>query len=80
MYKVVVLNDDYTPMEFVVMILEDIFKRSKPDAIEIMLMVHQAGKGVAGIYTREVSETKAAQVHTLAKNEGHPLRCTIEAE
>ncbi len=80
MYRVVLLNDDYTPMDFVVLVLEHIFRRSRPDAVEIMLTVHMQGRGVAGIYPREVAETKLQQVVQAAQTEGHPLKCIIEPE
>ena len=80
MYKVLMLNDDYTPMEFVVHALEHIFSRSHDDAIQIMLHVHQNGVGVCGVYTFEVAETKANQVMELARQNQHPLQCTIEQD
>lgn len=80
MYKVVLLNDDYTPMDFVVSILIRFFSKSEPEAATIMLQVHQQGKGVAGVYPFEVAETKAFQVQNYAKIREHPLKCTIEKE
>ncbi len=80
MYKVLMLNDDYTPMEFVVHVLEHIFGKSQEDATRIMLHVHHRGVGVCGVYTYEVSETKANQVVDLARRCQHPLQCTIEKE
>ncbi|HQB82362.1 MAG TPA: ATP-dependent Clp protease adapter ClpS [Candidatus Rifleibacterium sp.] len=80
MYKVFLLNDDYTTMEFVVEVLERVFGRSKIDATSIMLHVHQNGKGLAGVYTREIAETKIAQVHALARENGFPLKCDMEKE
>ena len=77
-YRVLLLNDDYTPMEFVVGILMGIFKKTQEEATEIMLNVHQNGIGVAGVYTFEVAETKVAQVLETAKRGGHPLKCTLE--
>ncbi len=77
-YKVLLLNDDYTPMEFVVSILMGIFKRSQEEATKIMLAVHQKGVGVCGIYTFEVAETKVGQVMDAAKRGQHPLKCTLE--
>lgn len=77
-YRVVLLNDDYTPMEFVVGVLVGIFKRTKEEATRIMLAVHQDGIGVCGIYTFEVAETKVSQVLDAAKRAGHPLKCTLE--
>ena len=78
MYKVLMLNDDYTPMEFVVHILERIFNKTQEEATQIMLHVHQKGVGVCGVFTYEVAETKAAQVMDLARQNQHPVQCTIE--
>jgi ATP-dependent Clp protease adaptor protein ClpS len=80
LYSVVLLNDDYTPMEFVVEILEVVFKKSRDDAVMIMLHVHQHGVGVCGIFTYEVAETKVAQVLDAARRNQHPLQCTMEKE
>jgi len=80
MYKVLMLNDDYTPMEFVVHVLERFFNKSREDATRIMLQVHQRGVGVCGVYTYEVAETKVTQVMDLARQNQHPLQCTIEKE
>jgi ATP-dependent Clp protease adaptor protein ClpS len=80
MYRVLLLNDDYTPMEFVVEILEVVFKKSRDDAVMIMLHVHQHGVGVCGIFTYEVAETKVAQVLDAARRNQHPLQCTMEKE
>ena len=80
MYKVLLLNDDYTPMEFVVMVLERCFNKVHADAIKIMLHVHQKGVGVCGLYTYEVAETKVTQVMDLAREHQHPLQCTLEKE
>jgi ATP-dependent Clp protease adaptor protein ClpS len=77
-YKVVLHNDDYTTMEFVVFILMSVFHRSETDAVQIMLHVHKNGLGVAGVYTREVADTKVAQVEALAREHEFPLRCTTE--
>lgn len=77
-YKVLLMNDDYTPMDFVTSILVGIFKRSEQEAVTIMLAVHQNGIGVCGIYTFEVAETKLAQVMDAAKRAQHPLKCTLE--
>lgn len=79
MYKVVLLNDDYTPMEFVVEILEYFFSMSREKATQVMLAVHTQGKGVCGIFTRDIAETKAAQVNQYAKEHQHPLLAEIEA-
>jgi ATP-dependent Clp protease adaptor protein ClpS len=78
LYKVLLHNDDFTTMEFVVYVLQTIFQRSESDAIHIMLKVHQEGVGVAGIYTFEVAETKAAKVVDLAQANEYPLLCTVE--
>ena len=80
MYRVLLLNDDYTPMEFVVDILEGVFKKTHEEAIQIMLHVHQNGVGVCGVYTYEVAETKVAQVLDAARRSQHPLQCTMEKE
>jgi len=78
MFKVLILNDDYTTMEFVVEILMRVFAKSLEVATEIMLNVHRKGVGVCGVYTLEIAETKVGTVHSLAKEMGFPLRCTIE--
>ena len=80
MYKVLLLNDDYTPMEFVVHILERIFHKSGGEATQIMLHVHQKGIGVCGVYTYEIAETKVNQVVDIARRNRHPLQCTMEKE
>ena len=78
LYKVILHNDDYTTMDFVVMILEEIFHKSTEEATRIMLNVHHQGRGVAGIYTREIGETKVATVHRLARKNQFPLKCSLE--
>ena len=78
MYRVLLMNDDYTPMEFVVSVLIGIFKKSPEEATRIMLNVHQTGIGTCGVYTFEVAETKVAQVMDAAKRNQHPLQCTLE--
>ncbi len=78
MYKVLLHNDDYTTMEFVIAILESVFQKSTPDATKIMLNVHNEGVGVAGVYTKEICETKISVVHLLAKKNEFPLRCSME--
>jgi len=78
MYKVIMLNDDYTPMEFVVYVLQSFFNKSIEEATEIMLHVHQRGVGICGVFTYEIAETKVTQVMNLAHNEQHPLQCTLE--
>lgn len=78
LYKVLLHNDDYTTMEFVVAILENVFHKTSAEATRIMLNVHNDGVGVAGIYTREVGETKVSIVHELAQKNNFPLRCSLE--
>lgn len=80
LYKVLLLNDDYTPQEFVVWLLEVVFHKNAEDAMRIMLHVHNNGVGVCGVYTYEVAETKVAQVLELARRNEHPLQCTMERE
>jgi len=80
MYKVLLLNDDYTPMEFVVFILERFFQKSREEATRIMLHVHQKGIGICGVFTYEVAETKVAQVIEFARQNQHPLQCTMERD
>ena len=78
MYKVVMLNDDYTPMDFVVEVLESIFMLGREQATRIMLTVHTQGKAVCGVYPRDIAETKAAQVVDYARENQHPLMCQVE--
>ena len=78
MYAVVVLNDDYTPMDFVILILQQYFAMNLDQATEVMLTVHYEGKGIAGVYPRDIAETKANQVNNYARSKGHPLLCQIE--
>ena len=78
LYRVVLLNDDYTPMEFVVDILESIFGMVRTQATQVMLEVHTKGKGICGVYNFEIAETKVAQVMSTAKQHQHPLLCTME--
>jgi len=78
LYRVILLNDDYTPMEFVVQVLEKVFSLDRNTATRIMLEVHTKGKGVCGVYTYEIAETKVAQVTGLAQQHQHPLLCTME--
>jgi ATP-dependent Clp protease adaptor protein ClpS len=80
LYKVLILNDDYTPMEFVVHILEKFFNKGREQAVEIMLHVHRHGVGVCGVFTFEVAETKVAQVIEFSRRHQHPLQCTMEKE
>ena len=78
MYKVVLMNDDYTPMDFVVEVLRGFFGLIQERAVQVMLEVHNQGKAVAGVYTAEIAETKAAQVNDYARQHQHPLLCTLE--
>ncbi len=80
MYKVVLLNDDYTPMEFVVHVLERFFTKTRQEATDIMLHVHRRGVGICGVFTYEVAETKVAQVMDFARANEQPLQCTMEKE
>ncbi len=80
LYKVLLLNDDYTPMEFVVHVLEKYFNKGRSEATRIMLHVHHKGVGVCGVYTYEVAETKVTQVMDFSRQNGHPLQCTMEKE
>ena len=79
LFKVVLLNDDYTPMEFVVHVLELFFAMSREKATQIMLHVHTQGKGICGVFTRKVAETKVVQVNEYSRKHQHPLLCTMEA-
>lgn len=79
MYRVILLNDDYTPMEFVVDVLQMFFNMGREQATQVMLMVHTRGKGVCGVFTRDVAETRAAQVNQYARDHQHPLLAEIEA-
>ena len=78
LYKVVLLNDDYTTMEFVVMVLQQVFNKPEPEAFRIMMQVHIKGRGICGAYTYEIAETKVETVHEMARENGFPLRATIE--
>lgn len=78
MYQVVLLNDDYTPMEFVVIVLQRVFGKSPEEAEHIMLRVHHEGRGVCGIYTRDIAATKVDRVMRLARANQHPLQCVME--
>ena len=80
LYKVLLLNDDYTPMDFVVYILERFFGKGPEEATQIMLHVHNKGVGICGVYTYEIAETKVAQVMNFAREHQHPLQCTMEKE
>ncbi len=78
LYQVVIVNDDYTPMEFVVAVLETFFKMDRDSATEVMLHVHRRGKGVCGVYPRDVAETKVTLVNQFSRNNQHPLLCQME--
>ncbi|MSP51251.1 MAG: ATP-dependent Clp protease adapter ClpS [Alphaproteobacteria bacterium] len=80
LYKVLLLNDDYTPMEFVVHVLERFFNKTRDEATRIMLHVHQKGVGICGVFTYEVAETKVTQVIDFARQDQHPLQCTMEKD
>lgn len=79
-YKVLLHNDDYTTMEFVIFILQNVFHKALPEAEKIMMEVHKKGIGVCGVYTHEIAESKARKVERMAKENAHPLLCTIEPE
>ena len=78
LYRVILVNDDYTPMEFVVEVLQTVFGMERTKATRVMLEVHTKGKGVCGVYTYEIAETKVAQVTSIAEQQQHPLLCTME--
>ena len=78
LFNVILHNDDYTTMEFVVHVLEHIFQKPAPDAFRIMMQIHLQGSGVCGAYPYEIAETKASDVHELARDKGYPLRATVE--
>lgn len=78
LYKVILLNDDYTPMDFVVHVLEHFFSLNRAKATQIMLEVHTRGKGVCGVFTHEIAETKVSQVNAYSRENQHPLLCTLE--
>ena len=77
-YKVILLNDDYTTMDFVVKILETVFNKSPSESVQIMMQVHNKGKGMCGIYSKQIAEAKIAQVHDQASSHGFPLKCSME--
>jgi ATP-dependent Clp protease adaptor protein ClpS len=79
-FKVLLYNDDYTPMEFVVQVLENLFDKGPSEATQIMLQIHHSGQGIAGVYVLEVAETKLAAVHSQAERRGYPLRAGVEKE
>ena len=78
LFKVILLNDDYTPMEYVVNLIKIVFRKNESEAVNIMLMVHKKGSGVCGIFTKEVAETKSRQINNFAKENEHPLVTDIE--
>lgn len=80
MYKVILLNDDYTPMDFVILILKKIFNKNSDEATEIMMSVHRRGVGICGIFTHEIAETKVEKVMDYARKHEQPLQCTMEKE
>ncbi|RJQ55191.1 MAG: ATP-dependent Clp protease adapter ClpS [Nitrospiraceae bacterium] len=80
LYRVFLINDDYTTMDFVIHILEKVFHKHPSEAVKIMLHVHKTGKGLAGVYTREIAETKIETVHEQARHNGYPLKCAMEKE
>ncbi len=80
MYKVLLINDDFTPMDFVVLVLKRFFGKSEEEATKVMLDVHQKGAGVAGVYTLEMAEMKTMQVNQFARMNQHPFKCTVEPE
>ena len=80
LYKVILLNDDYTPMEYVVKLIRIVFRKCESEAVNIMLMVHKKGSGICGIFTKEVAETKVETVLQMAKGDQHPLKCIMEAD
>ncbi len=80
LYRVILLNDDYTSMDFVVAVLETIFKKSPAEAVQIMLRVHNEGKGNCGLFPKQIAETKITQVEKRARDSGFPLRCQLEEE
>ena len=80
LYKVLLHNDDYTTMDFVIMVLETVFNKNSGEATRIMMNVHQQGIGIAGVYTRDIAETKVAIVHDIARKNEFPLKCSLEKE
>ena len=78
LFKVILLNDDYTSMDFAVSVLETIFKKSPSEAVQIMLAVHNQGRGICGVFTKDIAETKILLVHERARGSGFPLQCTME--
>lgn len=79
-FKVIIFNDDYTSMEFVVFVLQNVFRHTPASATRLMLAIHRTGLGVAGVYTKEIAEARVEQTMGLARESGHPLQCTMEPE
>ena len=80
LYRVILINDDYTPMEFVVLVLQRVFRKGREEAVQIMLNVHTRGSGICGVFTAEIAETKVRQVLSFSRDNKHPLQCTMEPE
>ena len=80
LYRVILINDDYTPMEFVVLVLQRFFRKGREEAVQIMLNVHTRGSGICGVFTAEIAETKVRQVLSFSRDNKHPLQCTMEPE
>lgn len=79
-FKILIFNDDYTSMEFVIFVLQNVFRHTPASASRLMLLIHRSGVGCAGVYSREIAEAKVEQTLTLAREAGHPLQCTMEPE
>jgi ATP-dependent Clp protease adaptor protein ClpS len=79
-YKVVLLNDDFTPMEFVIQVLQGYFKMDRETAVQVMMMVHTKGKGICGVFSKDIAETKVAQVNEYSRQNQHPLMCSMEED
>lgn len=79
-YKVVLINDDFTPMEFVIQILQGYFKMDRETAVQVMMMVHTKGKGICGVFSKDIAETKVAQVNEYSRQNQHPLMCSMEED
>ena len=80
LYRVILVNDDYTPMEFVVLVLQRFFRKGREEAVQIMLNVHTRGSGICGVFTAEIAESKVRQVLSFSRDNKHPLQCTMEPE
>lgn len=79
-YKVVLINDDFTPMEFVIQVLQGYFKLDRESAVQVMMMVHTKGKGICGVFSKDIAETKVAQVNEYSRQNQHPLMCSMEED